>query len=98
MKIKLLSARGIHAREVAGIDALKDRLRPDWYGFANLEMIQRADRPRQIDVVLVIDDRILIADLKDWRGVITSDGQTWYQNDRVMEPSPAKKIIDNARV
>ncbi|MCQ4161269.1 AAA domain-containing protein [Roseomonas sp. GC11] len=98
MRINLLNSRGIHAREVTGIDSLRTRLPSEWFGFANLEMLQRADRPRQIDVVLVIDDRILIADLKDWRGAIKSDGQTWYQNGRVMEPSPALKIVDNARI
>lgn len=46
----------------------------------------------------MIEDRIVIADLKDWRGVIRSDGRNWYHNDRVEESSPVKKIDENARV
>lgn len=98
MQITLLSARGIHAREITGIEALKIRLPSEWYGFANLEMVQAPGRSRQIDVVLVIEDRILIVDLKDWRGRITSDGHSWYQDKQVMEASPVGKILDNARV
>ena len=98
MRIRSSSARGIHAREVVGIEAFQKRLPNDWYGYANLELVQRTERPRQIDVALVIEDRILIADLKDWRGTIRSDGRSWYQNDRIEESSPVKKIDDNARV
>ena len=98
MKIKVLSSKGIHPREVAGIDAFQKRLPPQWYGFANLELIQRTERARQIDVALVIQDRILLVDLKDWRGQIRSDGQTWFQDAKSMEGSPVKKIDENARV
>jgi serine/threonine protein kinase len=98
MKIKVLSSKGIHPREVKGIDAFQKRLPQQWYGFANLELIQRTERARQIDVALVIQDRILLVDLKDWKGEIRSDGQTWYRDAKNMEGSPVKKIDENARV
>jgi serine/threonine protein kinase len=70
----------------------------EWYAFTNLELIQTGSMPRQIDVVLVLDDRIIIADLKDWGGRITSDGDRWFQNDRSVDTSPVKKILENARI
>lgn len=54
--------------------------------------------PRQIDVVIVLDDRILIVDLKDWNGKITSDADRWFQNGHSVDTSPVKKILENARI
>jgi serine/threonine protein kinase len=54
--------------------------------------------PRQIDVIIVLEDRILIADLKDWSGKITSDGDRWFQNGRNVDTSPVKKILENTRI
>src|SRR5579859_186893 len=91
-----ISGKGIHRREVAGVEKLRG-LPKSWYAFTNLELIQPGSMPHQIDVVIVLDDRILIVDLKDWHGRITSDGEHWLQNDRVVDTSPVKKILDNAR-
>lgn len=92
-----LSGKGVHRREVPGIEKLRG-LPPHWYAFPNLELIEQGSMPRQIDVVVVLDDRILIADIKDWHGRIASDGDRWFQNDRSVDTSPVKKILENARI
>jgi serine/threonine protein kinase len=92
-----ISGKGIHRREVPGVEKLRT-LPAEWYAFTNLELIQPGEMPRQLDVIIVLDDRILIADLKDWRGKITSDGDRWFQNDRYVDTSPVKKILENARM
>jgi len=92
-----ISGKGIHRREVSGIEKLRV-LPASWYAFTNLELIQPGSMPRQIDIVIVLDDRILIVDLKDWHGRITSDGDHWLQNDRVVDTSPVNKILENARI
>ncbi|QCG98128.1 hypothetical protein E6C67_31040 [Azospirillum sp. TSA2s] len=99
MKIEFLKAEGIHHREIEGIDRFK-QLPGDWYGYANLEQPDASGRPRQIDVVLVIDDRIILVDLKDWYGTVTSDGRRWSLNGKVHEgsTSPVHTISDHARL
>jgi len=92
-----ISGKGIHRREVFGVEKLRE-LPSDWYAFTNLELIQPGSMPRQVDIVIVLDDRILIADLKDWSGKITSDGDHWFQNDRLVDTSPVKKILENTRI
>ncbi len=92
-----ISGKGIHRREVAGVERLRE-LPSDWYAFTNLELIQLGSMPRQIDVVIVLDDRIVIADLKDWSGRITSDADRWFQDDRTVDTSPVKKILENVRI
>lgn len=96
MKITI-SGKGIHRREIAGIGKLRE-LPGHWYCFTNLELIEPGSMPRQIDVIIVLDDRILIVDLKDWSGTITSDADRWFQNNRYVDTSPVKKILENARV
>jgi hypothetical protein len=92
-----ISGKGVHRREIPGIEKLRD-LPSHWYAFTNLELIEAGSMPRQIDIVIVLDDRIIIADLKDWRGKITSDGDRWFQNDRSVDTSPVKKILENTRI
>ncbi|MGA1861048.1 AAA domain-containing protein [Azospirillum sp. 11R-A] len=98
MLITPLKAEGIHHREVAGIGTLSKLLPPHWYGYANLEAATPDITPKEIDVVIVLDDRIVIADIKEWGGQVASDGQKWYQNNKDMGASPVHKINNNARV
>jgi hypothetical protein len=58
------------------------------YAFSNLEIIRSGAMPRQIDIVIVLDDRGLLVDLKDWHGKITSDSERWFQNDRPRPQAP----------
>jgi tRNA A-37 threonylcarbamoyl transferase component Bud32 len=96
MKISI-SGKGIHRREVPGIEKMRT-LPSHWYAFTNLELVDAGAMPKQIDVILVLEDRILIVDLKDWSGKITSDGDRWFQNDRAVDTSPVRKILENARI
>ena len=98
MKIDFANSQGIHVREIKGIEALQKQLPPEWYAFANLEMINEGKWGRQIDVAMVLEDRIILADIKDWHGRISSDGDTWYQNERLVERSPVNKIAENSRI
>ena len=56
---------GVRRREIAGIEKLR-KLPSSWYAFPNLELLQPGSMPRQIDIAIVMDDRILIVDIKDW--------------------------------
>lgn len=96
MKI-INKGRGIHAREVAGIDRLQKELPDNWIGFTNLELAL-PNGAREIDLIIIADDRILAVDLKDWHGKIESSGNAWRLNNRVMEGgNPVEKICDNRR-
>ncbi|MBP7818062.1 MAG: NERD domain-containing protein [Phenylobacterium sp.] len=88
--------RGVHKREVVGIERLR-RLPSDWYGFTNLDLATGPGRSREIDLVLVAEDRIFLIDLKDWHGRIDSDNGNWLHNGRDTGPSPVGKIHQNAK-
>jgi len=49
--------------------------------------------------VIVVDDRIIIADIKDWHGVITSEWRSMVpEMNRNIDTSPVKKILKTPRI
>jgi serine/threonine protein kinase len=94
--LKIINAgRGIHEREVPGIEKLKS-LPNDWIAYTNLDLAL-PHGSREIDVIMIIEDRILIIDLKDWRGKIESSDGSWIQNGHDRGRSPVGKVSENAR-
>ena len=88
--------RGIHAREVKGISALAS-LPSHWFAYTNLDLASAPGHSREIDVIIVADDRILVVDLKEWKGPIESREGHWFNDGRDQGPSPVAKILTNAR-
>lgn len=91
--------RGVHDREVKGLSLLQEQLPSSWTGYTNLELALPG-RGREIDLILVVEDRILVVDLKDWVGPIRSEDGCWKQQSgkrEVIERSPVEKIHENAR-
>ena len=99
MKFFFPTSTGVHTRELKGLEKLKAKLPAHYYGFANLELIEPQKKiGRQIDIVLITEDRIILVDIKDWHGSITSENSIWYQNGKHRGISPVNKIADNARL
>ncbi len=55
--------RGLHEREVKGIESLAS-LPQQWFAYTNLDLATAPGSSREIDVIIVADDRILVVDLK----------------------------------
>jgi hypothetical protein len=89
------AGRGIHQREIPGIDRLRS-LPNEWIAFTNLDL-SLPQGSREIDVILIADDRILVIDLKDWHGKIESENGSWIQNGYDKGRSPVGKINENAK-
>src|SRR5689334_4703956 len=88
--------RGVHKREVKGAERLK-HLPPQWYAFTNLDLATGVGRSREIDAIIVADDRIFLVDLKDWSGAIESAGGRWKHNGRDAGASPVHKVHQSAK-
>ncbi|WP_190233796.1 AAA domain-containing protein [Mesorhizobium sp. M4B.F.Ca.ET.058.02.1.1] len=89
--------RGVHTREVKGIERLKKELPQNWYAFTNLDLTLGLGKSREIDVIIVSDHRIFFVDIKDWNGTIENRDGRWYSNGRDSGPSPVQKIGDIVR-
>jgi serine/threonine protein kinase len=87
---------GIHQREISGIEQLQS-LPNEWYAYTNLDIVNAPGTSREIDVILVADDRIFLIDIKDWAGSIESRDGNWFQNGADRGYSPVAKIARQVR-
>jgi len=91
------AGRGIHVREIKGVDRFRADLPPNWYGFTNLDFVLDAGTAREVDIVIVSDLRIFLVDIKDWHGVISSVDGRWHQDGVDKDSSPVTKVTEIAR-
>ncbi|MEZ5954047.1 MAG: AAA domain-containing protein [Hyphomonas sp.] len=89
--------RGVHKREIKGLDRFRNDLPGDWYGFTNIDLVLGLGQPREVDLVIVSPRRIFLIDLKDWNGQIETVNGRWFQNGKDQGPSPVGKIAHIAR-
>ncbi|MFA9263131.1 MAG: nuclease-related domain-containing protein, partial [Undibacterium sp.] len=94
MKIKVLNPDGVHAREIKGLEALKDSLPNHWYGYASLELI--GENGGEIDLVICAEDRLIAVEIKDWNGRIEDLGPYWRTSGRDQK-SPVVTIAEKAK-
>ncbi|MDW9819722.1 AAA family ATPase [Sinorhizobium meliloti] len=68
-----------------------------WYAFTNLDLVLGAGKAREIDMIMVTEQRIFLIDIKDWHGKIEEQGGRWLQNGKDKDSSPVQKINGIAR-
>ncbi|MGY3618104.1 nuclease-related domain-containing protein [Bradyrhizobium sp. USDA 10063] len=90
-----IQGQGVHAREIHGLGQLR-HLPQEWYAYTNLEVAVGPGQYREIDAIMVIDDRVLLVDLKDWKERITCGEGRWYHGKLDMG-SPVGKVRFVAR-
>jgi serine/threonine protein kinase len=100
MDIEFFLPQGPHPTEMEGLEEMRRILPRNWKGFANFVMRQQGRRgqDREIDLVLICHDRIILADLKNIRGRIENRGGFWYREGDNLGSSPAHKIRENAKM
>ncbi|MGK3998862.1 AAA domain-containing protein [Sorangium sp. So ce1024] len=97
MRIKRCKTSGIIPSEVHGHAAIEAKLPDTWFGYASLEFIVPGRTGHEIDLVVVTHERILLVDLKNWRGIVTTYKDQWLQNGRPRGRSPIIKLREAAR-
>lgn len=95
--VHYLNSAGIHLREIKGIDALAAALPSSWLLYASLACYPKNSSPLDIDALLVTDERILLLELKDWHGELTSCGGRWLVNENPRGRSPVDLLAEKAR-
>jgi tRNA A-37 threonylcarbamoyl transferase component Bud32 len=96
--VKYLSSAGIQYREVKGVDALAKQFPINWLLYASLNAFPKNSSPIEIDLFVVMDDRVVLLELKDWNGPITTKGDLWVHAGKrerspvVLGNEKAKKI------
>lgn len=100
MEIKFFLPQGPQPTEMVGLEDMRRILPKHWKGYANFVMRQpqRRGQDHEIDIVIIVPDRIILIDIKHIRGRIENRGGIWHRGDDNIGASPAHKIRDNAKV
>ncbi len=88
LKIIKLSESGIQDSEVDALEAISQNLPPDWLAYSNFEFRDKKIGNREIDLVLVTPNVILLVELKKWNGTLRSEGTHWILNGQDRGESP----------
>jgi hypothetical protein len=95
-RVRYLSSAGIHRREIPGIGALAQAYSADWLLYASLQCFPRGETPIEMDAMIVMGDRILILELKDFNEKLTHNGDQWRHGRRRFR-SPMQGLAEKAR-
>ncbi len=103
MKIDVLSSDGIHASEKEALEKMRQCFNASdfsikWQGFAAFMMMHATLRGRDIDLILLTHDRLLIVELKNWHGKVTISGDHWLLNNNDMGRSPVRVLEDKWKI
>jgi hypothetical protein len=89
MKIKCLSSDGPHHREVKGLKLLEVTNNSN-FAYSNLCLIHGNLLP-EYDLIIILNNLVLVVELKDYNGIIDCSANTWIHNTR-QEEDQYKKI------
>jgi serine/threonine protein kinase len=103
MKIDYISADGIHESEKAALQTIKTQFNQSqfshkWHGFAGFMMIDKYVKDREIDLVLLTHDRLVMVELKNWSGTVTAMQDHWLQNGNDRGRSAVKVLADKCKI
>lgn len=103
MKIDIISSDGIHASEKEALERMRQAFNASdfsltWQGYAGFMMMDTAYRDREIDLVLLTHDRLLLIELKKWRGKIEPMQDHWLRDGDDMGRSPVKVLADKWKI
>ena len=78
MDIKLLDSTGVAESEKAAFNRLEEALPDSWQGYGSYSMYQFTDK-YEIDLIIIAHDRIILVELKNWRGEVHLKNNDWIQ-------------------
>jgi Nuclease-related domain len=76
-KVRYLNSAGIMPREIKGVDALAKAFPPEWLFYVALNCYPRNQDPMEIDALVVIEDQVLVLEIKDWNPKLTHQNDRW---------------------
>lgn len=96
-KVRYLNSAGIMPREIKGIDALAQAFPAEWLLYVALNCYPRNQDPMEIDAFVVIEDQILLLEIKDWNPKLTHQNDRWYVGGQSRGRSAVIQVSEKAR-
>lgn len=96
-KVRYLNSAGIMPREIKGVDALAKAFPPEWLFYVALNCYPRNQDPMEIDALVVIEDQVLVLEIKDWNPKLTHQNDRWYVGGQSRGRSAVLQVSEKAR-
>lgn len=96
-KVRYLNSAGIMPREIKGVDALAQAFPPEWLLYVALNCYPRNQDPMEIDALVVIEDQILLLEIKDWNHKLTHQNDRWFVGGQSRGRSAVAQVAEKAR-
>ena len=96
-RVRYLNSAGIHLREIPGIEALAFAFPDHWLLYASFQCLPKGSRPIEIDAMVVMEDRVLLLEIKDWNGELIANGDQWLVGGRSRGRSPVDGVAMKAK-
>lgn len=96
-KVRYLNSAGIMPREIKGVDALAKAFPPEWLLYVALNCYPRNQDPMEIDALVVIEDQILMLEIKDWNPTLTHQNDRWFVGGQSRGRSAVVQVSEKAR-
>ena len=96
-KVRYLNSAGIMRREIKGVDALAKAFPSEWLLYVALNCYPRNQDPMEIDALVVIEDQILLLEIKDWNPKLTYQNDRWFVGGQSRGRSAVAQVTEKAR-
>jgi len=96
-KVRYLNSAGIMPREIKGVDALAKAFPADWLLYVALNCYPRNQDPMEIDALVVIEDQILLLEIKDWDPKLTHQNDRWFVGGQSRGRSAVLQVTEKAK-
>jgi tRNA A-37 threonylcarbamoyl transferase component Bud32 len=96
-RVRYLNSAGIHIREIRGIDGIAAAFPERWLLYASLQCTPKNTKPIEMDAMVVMDDRVMLLEIKDWTGLLEANGDRWIVNGKGRGRSPVDSVNMKAR-
>lgn len=94
MKV-IVKGSGLHSSETKALSRMESELRDSWHAYASVLIIDQQGS-MEFDLIIVTHDRVLVVELKNWRGKLTSYDGNWYVDGQYRSKSPYHTKRDQA--
>ncbi|NAP04677.1 hypothetical protein B1F73_04115 [Pseudomonas syringae] len=94
MKV-IVKGNGLHRSETKALSRMESELQDSWHAYASV-LIMDQQGSMEFDLIIVTHDRVLVVELKNWRGKLTSYDGNWYIDGNYRSKSPYHTKRDQA--
>lgn len=92
----IVRGNGLHKSETNALDQMQKHLRDSWYGYASV-LVADKQGSMEFDLIIVTHDRLLVVELKEWHGKLTSYDGNWIITTKRGEQNRGKSAYHRKR-